>query len=340
MKKLYTLILASGFAMSAMAQAPRVANNTYSFSPKSLKVSTFESISRAAGDTLMLFDGEGFYLANATDANDFDLENFDGDGNTIHPNFAPQWPNTDGEAFVYAFFSTAPHMQIPAAGTDTNFFIGAHSWFDPPGKADNWWSFGPITIPAAGATFSWYHKIIDPDYSDGYKVFISTTGVTPYTDVDPSTDTPIFTKPDSNNGVADTAWTLKNVNLNNYAGQRIYIHFNHDANDKFVLYLDQMVVRETPASVNENTSLSSSLNAYPNPASNVVTFSYALASESNVTINITDITGKVVATINEGTKATGSYTTQFNTAALSAGTYFYSVLTNNGTATKKLVVTK
>lgn len=336
MKKLYTLFLASGVALSAMAQSPRVAQS-HSFSAKTLKVESFASINRAAGDTLMLFDGEGFALANTADVNDFDLENFDGDGKTIEPSM--QWPEATG-SFIYSFFSTAPHMQIPAAGTDTNFFIGATSWFSPAGAADNWWSFGPITIPANGATLSWYNKIPDPSYSDGYRVFISTTGAVPYTDVNPSTDTPIFVKTDNTSGAADTAWTLKTRSLSAYAGQRVYVHYQHNANDMFILYLDQMVIKENPASVNENTSLTASLNAFPNPASNVVTFSYALASESNVTINITDITGKIVASINEGTKANGSYTTQFNTAALSAGTYFYSIVTNNGTATKKLVITK
>lgn len=338
MKKIYSLILAYGFALSAMAQAPRVAQ-TFSFSPKSITVSSFDNINRAAGDTLMLFDGGGFYLVDPNDNNDFDLQNFNGDGLTIEPSL--NWP-TGGESFVFSFFSTAPYMQIPSIVEDTNFFIGATSWFNPAGQADNWWSFGPITIPAAGADFFWYHKIPDPTYSDGYRVFISTSGTVPYTDVDPTTDTPVFTKADSNSGAADTAWTSKTVNLDNYAGQRIYIHFNHNANDQFILYLDQMVVKEksAPSGINTNNNLVSTLFAYPNPASNIVTFSYALSSESNVTINITDITGKVVASINEGTKAKGSYTTQFNTVALSAGTYFYSVVTNNGTATKKLVVTK
>ncbi len=336
MKKLYTLILASGVALSAMAQAPRVAQ-TFSFSPKALKVESFASANRAAGDTLMLFDGSGFLLANTADANDFDLQNFDGDGKTIEPSL--NWPS-GGESFVFAFYSTAPHMKIPSLVEDTNFFIGATSWFSPVGQADNWWSFGPITIPANGATLTWYHKIPDPSYSDGYKLFVSTTGPVPYTNVNPSSDTPIFVKPDNTSGAADTAWTLKTANLIAYAGQRIYLHYQHDANDMFILYLDQMVIKENPASVSENTSLTNSLNAFPNPASHVVTFSYALASESNVTINITDITGKIVASINEGTKANGSYTTQFNTAALSAGTYFYSVVTNNGAATKKLVITK
>jgi hypothetical protein len=336
MKKIYTLILAVTFTIGAIAQqAPRTAS-TYSFSPKSKKVYTFEGASRAAGDTLMLFDGEGFYLLDAQDGNDFDLENFDGDGKTIEPSM--NWP-AGGEAFVFSFYSTTPNNLLPGDG-DTAFFLGATSWFSPVGKADNWWSFGPVTIPAAGASLSWYHKIPDPAYSDGYKVFISTTGITPYTDVDPATDTPVFTKADSNTGQADTAWTQKSVNLNNYAGQRIYIHYNHDANDQFILYLDQMVVKETPASVSENTSLASSLNAFPNPASDLVTVSYSIASESNVTINIADITGKIVSSVNEGTKANGAYTVKINTADLAAGTYFYSIITNNGTATNKLVVTK
>lgn len=324
--------------MGAIAQqAPRTVS-PYSFSPKSKKVYTFEGASRAPGDTLLFFDSESFYFENTQDANDFQLENFDGDGLT--PN-NPNWP-ASGQSFVYSFYSLKP-SDLMQHDVDTAFFLGAVSWFNPAGKADNWFSFGPITIPANGANITWYDRVFQNDYSDGYRVFISTTGAVPYTDVNPSTDTPIFVKLDcmgANCPAQDTIWTQRSRSLSAYAGQRVYVHFNHNADDMNVLYLDHVVIKEAPASVDENAGSTTSLYAFPNPASNVVTFSYALASESNVTINITDITGKVVASINEGTKANGSYTTQFNTAALSAGTYFYSVVTNNGTATKKLVVTK
>ncbi|MFN7014007.1 MAG: T9SS type A sorting domain-containing protein, partial [Bacteroidia bacterium] len=298
-------------------------------------------------DTLMYIPFPSIFIT--TNDNDFDVIFEDLDFLTPNNSGAPMdW------GLYYSLDASVNGSNQPTAdnfyhpwenpATDSAFFIGATSWFNPPGQANNWVILGPITLGQSNVV-KWYDRT-NPAYRDGYKVHVilaSDTSATGPTGLDFTTPA-IFTKTDaypSPTYSTDTTWQPRTANIPaSYDGERVMIAFNHNANDMDVLYLDEFVIAAAPASVNKVEFEGVKLNAFPNPASNVVTFSYALATESNVTINITDITGKIVASINEGTKSNGSYSTQFNTAALSAGTYFYSVVTNNGTATKKLVITK
>lgn len=129
-------------------------------------------------------------------------------------------------------------------GTDTAFFWAATSYFSPLGTADNWLEFGPITIPAIGATLTWYDKT--QAYRDGYEVKISTSGMTSYTDF---TNPAIFVETDATSPsptyAVDTAWELRSVAIPaSYNGLPIYIAFHHTANDMDMLYLDEITLIE------------------------------------------------------------------------------------------------
>ena len=60
--------------------------------------------------------------------------------------------------------------------------------------------------------------------------------------------------------------------------------------------------------------------AYPNPFASQVTFRYKTTG-GNVTITVTDITGRVVKVITEGNKTAGDYNTQWNASGLVPGNY-------------------
>lgn len=77
---------------------------------------------------------------------------------------------------------------------------------------------------------------------------------------------------------------------------------------------------------------------YPNPANDNSAVNYTLAEQSEVVITITDITGKVVMTSNEGVKAQGVHRTELNTSELSAGTYFISINAGGAVSTQKFAV--
>jgi hypothetical protein len=77
---------------------------------------------------------------------------------------------------------------------------------------------------------------------------------------------------------------------------------------------------------------------YPNPAADFTTISYSLESASkNVRIEVIDNTGKAVFSSNEGFKPAGDYSIKLNMTDLSAGAYYYTLFTDNGRITKKII---
>lgn len=94
-------------------------------------------------------------------------------------------------------------------------------------------------------------------------------------------------------------------------------------------------------SLSEEIAVASSLNAYPNPATDNATISYSLNKSGNVSIVITDLMGRVVMNMEEGNQNAGvNYTVSVNTANLANGTYFYTLNVNGEKQTKKFVVSK
>jgi hypothetical protein len=69
---------------------------------------------------------------------------------------------------------------------------------------------------------------------------------------------------------------------------------------------------------------------YPNPATNSTTVKYGVKAATMVTVTITDMTGRIVNTINEGTVSAGEHTVSINTSDLAAGNYIYLVRTGEG----------
>ena len=65
-----------------------------------------------------------------------------------------------------------------------------------------------------------------------------------------------------------------------------------------------------------------------------------MKNSENVTILLTDITGRTVMTLNEGSKSAGNHVADVNLTDLTSGTYFYTLKTGNSQATKKMVIVK
>jgi hypothetical protein len=77
------------------------------------------------------------------------------------------------------------------------------------------------------------------------------------------------------------------------------------------------------------------LTVAPNPASDVVNFSFEANNAATATVTLFDLTGKVVAT---QTVATSTVTiVEMNTTALQAGSYIYNVVAGEKVATGKLI---
>ncbi|MCK9612651.1 MAG: T9SS type A sorting domain-containing protein [Bacteroidales bacterium] len=78
---------------------------------------------------------------------------------------------------------------------------------------------------------------------------------------------------------------------------------------------------------------------YPNPSiDGIVTVDYVInKSFNNVTLEIRDLNGKLITSVNDGNKSAGSYTIKL-TNKLAAGTYIYSLNADGYRFTKKMIV--
>ena len=77
------------------------------------------------------------------------------------------------------------------------------------------------------------------------------------------------------------------------------------------------------------------LTVAPNPASDVVNFSFEANNAATATVTLFDLTGKVVATQTVATSAVTNV--EMNTTALQAGSYIYNVVAGDKIATGKLI---
>lgn len=76
----------------------------------------------------------------------------------------------------------------------------------------------------------------------------------------------------------------------------------------------------------------------PNPATGLTTINYSLTNASKVTLEIVDITGKVVVLLEEGKQAIGNHNIVLDVNNFSAGVYTYTLSVGEQSATKKLIV--
>jgi len=77
---------------------------------------------------------------------------------------------------------------------------------------------------------------------------------------------------------------------------------------------------------------------YPNPAKNYTSFKLTLNKRSNLVIDITNILGQKVQTVNSGTFDAGEQNIKINTESLRSGMYFLTIKTDNYKTTSKFIV--
>ncbi len=97
------------------------------------------------------------------------------------------------------------------------------------------------------------------------------------------------------------------------------------------------------AGIHENAGVPSSFSLsqnYPNPFNPSTTIGYELSAKSYVTIKVYDVLGRVVKTLVDEVKKPGRYEVRFDGIGLSSGIYFYRLVSNNYTETKKMVLIK
>jgi hypothetical protein len=101
---------------------------------------------------------------------------------------------------------------------------------------------------------------------------------------------------------------------------------------------DSILALFTPLSINDIPSNINSIDVYPNPSANIVNISIDLKEQTNLQIDVMDITGKIVASISNDKNQQGKVTKHFNTDALVSGLYSIRINANGKIANRKLNV--
>lgn len=255
---------------------------------------------------------------------------------------------------------------------DTNVVMASSSWFDAPALADNWLIMKNIQLGDHDTLFWRSAPRQTPRYLDGYEVLISTTtnDDLAFTDVlytaaemtglstvagdstnfanfqfstgfvhgEDSTYIEQETPTSAYKGQLRPFW----VALDAYANQNVFIAFHHNSYDDNLITIDDILVRGTPsnpvAGIKENGTAGMRLNVFPNPASESVQVNFTLASQSAVTVSVSDVAGKLVYSENKGSMSQGRQFAVINTAELAKGFYTVAVQTQFGRNTTKLIV--
>lgn len=79
---------------------------------------------------------------------------------------------------------------------------------------------------------------------------------------------------------------------------------------------------------------------YPNPFNPLTTIEYEIKEDSNIELNVYDITGKKITTLINSHQSMGKHVVDFNASGLSSGTYLYQLKTDPYSKIKKMVLIK
>ena len=122
---------------------------------------------------------------------------------------------------------------IPVSGP-SDFRAVAVSSFANGGTADNWLISPQVEIDNAQTTLSWAASSLSGDVFllESYRVMVSTTG----------SEIGDFTNLLLEVPAEEMTETLRELDLSDFAGQAIYIAFNHTGTDNYALTLDDILV--------------------------------------------------------------------------------------------------
>jgi len=82
----------------------------------------------------------------------------------------------------------------------------------------------------------------------------------------------------------------------------------------------------------------SSIRNHPNPFSTQTAIVYSLSDESEVSINIFDVRGRLIAELTQGEQMPGTHSVNWNPDGIDSGMYFYRINAGSSTATGKCLV--
>lgn len=140
---------------------------------------------------------------------------------------------------------------------------------------------------------------------------------------------------------ASTDWKSQKANLNAYKNSNLMIKFQSTTSPAsaggMLLYLDNINF-VSAVSVNE-VVVNNDITVFPNPATDHATVNLTLNSAATVTVQLIDVLGHVINTVNEQLTA-GNQNIALSTASLASGLYSVKISTEGFTTVKPLSIVK
>jgi Secretion system C-terminal sorting domain/Cleaved Adhesin Domain len=128
------------------------------------------------------------------------------------------------------------------------------------------------------------------------------------------------------------------VDLSAYSGQTIFVMFRHYCVDDNLICVDDILITGTDMTGIQESEGGIAFKTYPNPANDVVHISFELVDAAPVTINVYDITGKLVQTEQKGNLSPGYQNLQIDLGSVIAGVYRVELVTGNVRSNSRVVV--
>lgn len=171
---------------------------------------------------------------------------------------------------------------------EADTFLVSTSWLDTSVAVKRFIVTPVISSVTANSVLSWYAKSPDPNFLEGYQVYITTNTTGTLTAGD-FTAAPTFSISDgSTPGQGEkSSWTKHGISLAGYAGQDIRIAFKNISNNMFQLWIDDITVETISNALDAEISAHPSFYNYNTANTNGAVFC-TVTNKGNT--NITSLT--------------------------------------------------
>ena len=208
-----------------------------------------------------------------------------------------------------------------------------------PGPGEDWMITPRWNIVAGDTLVFWLRPFILTNANiDSLAIRVSTTD-----SLISSFNTRILYLALNNGYPVVTNYQKYSVSLNQFAGQGIFIAFKHMDWDGCGIFIDDVSVERVTTGIIPQTELPDKFSLsqnYPNPFNPVTKIKYSIAKAGYAKLTVFDALGREVNTLVNQEIKPGSYEISFDGSHLTSGVYFYKLVTDGFTETRKMFLLK
>jgi len=135
-----------------------------------------------------------------------------------------------------------------------------------------------------------------------------------------------------------TQWRQDNVNLSTFASTtNLLVKFSFTAGGGNNIFIDDININ-SPTGVEEELVIENTLSIFPNPSDGQFDVVFDLSRPARVSMELTDLSGRMISQLPEGNFFAGSQRLQMNVQGLSSGMYLISLVTDGRKITRKVFI--